>query len=60
MQIASRERLAKLHPLHCMQVNLDFGSERDMIDKFRVGLALQPIAQALFANSPFKEGRPTG
>lgn len=44
----------------CTQVNLDFESEKDMIDKFRVGLALQPIANALFANSPFKEGKPTG
>jgi glutamate--cysteine ligase len=43
-----------------VQANLDFGSEADMIAKFRVSLALQPIATALFANSPFKEGRPTG
>ena len=43
-----------------IQVNLDFDSERDMIEKFRVGLALQPVATALFANSPFKEGQPTG
>ncbi|MEW5305396.1 MAG: hypothetical protein WDW36_007938 [Sanguina aurantia] len=43
-----------------VQVNLDFGSEKDMIEKFRVGLALQPIANALFASSPFKEGKPTG
>lgn len=43
-----------------VQVNLDFESEHDMIEKFRIGLALQPIAQALFANSPFKEGKPTG
>lgn len=43
-----------------VQVNLDFQSEQDMIDKFRVGLALQPVAVALFANSPFCEGRPTG
>lgn len=43
-----------------VQVNLDFESEQDMIDKFRIGLALQPIANALFANSPFKEGKPTG
>lgn len=42
------------------QVNLDFGSEKDMIEKFRIGLALQPIANALFASSPFKEGKPTG
>jgi glutamate--cysteine ligase len=43
-----------------IQVNLDFGSEADMVKKFRVGLALQPVATALFANSPFTEGRPNG
>jgi len=43
-----------------VQVNLDFASEADMVRKFRVGLALQPVAVALFANSPFVEGRPTG
>ncbi|KAK3434352.1 glutamate--cysteine ligase, chloroplastic [Eucalyptus grandis] len=43
-----------------VQVNLDFSSEADMIRKFRVGLALQPIATALFANSPFTEGKPNG
>jgi glutamate--cysteine ligase len=43
-----------------VQVNLDFGSEADMVKKFRVGLALQPVATALFANSPFREGKPNG
>jgi len=43
-----------------VQVNLDFASEADMVRKFRVGLALQPVATALFANSPFIEGRPNG
>ncbi len=43
-----------------VQVNLDFGSEADMVQKLRVGLALQPVATALFANSPFWEGRPNG
>ncbi|MEC4592465.1 MULTISPECIES: glutamate--cysteine ligase [Nitrospirillum] len=43
-----------------VQVNLDFSSEADMVKKFRVSLALQPIATALFANSPFKEGKPNG
>src|SRR5215475_8493751 len=43
-----------------VQTNLDFGSEADMVKKFRVSLALQPVATALFANSPFKEGKPTG
>jgi len=42
-----------------VQVNLDFSSEADMARKMRVGMALQPIATALFANSPFKEGKRT-
>jgi glutamate--cysteine ligase len=43
-----------------VQVNLDFSDEADMVKKFRVSLALQPIATALFADSPFTEGRPNG
>lgn len=43
-----------------VQVNLDFGSEADMVQKLRVALALQPVAVALFANSPFFEGKPNG
>ncbi|WP_372604538.1 glutamate--cysteine ligase [Actibacterium sp.] len=43
-----------------VQVNLDFSSEADMVKKFRVALALQPVATALFANSPFLEGKPNG
>jgi glutamate--cysteine ligase, plant type len=43
-----------------VQVNLDFADEADMVKKFRVGLALQPLATALFADSPFTEGRPNG
>jgi glutamate--cysteine ligase len=43
-----------------IQVNLDYGSEADMAKKFRVGLALQPLATALFANSPFTERKPNG
>lgn len=43
-----------------VQVNLDFGDEADMIAKMRVGLALQPVATALFANSPFTDGKPNG
>lgn len=43
-----------------IQVNLDYKSEADMVKKFRVGLALQPLATALFANSPFTEGKPNG
>ncbi|HEU0310312.1 MAG TPA: glutamate--cysteine ligase [Sphingomicrobium sp.] len=43
-----------------IQVNLDYSSEADMVKKFRVGLALQPVATALFANSPFTDGKPNG
>ncbi len=43
-----------------VQVNLDFANEADMVRKFRVSLALQPIATALFADSPFTEGKPNG
>ena len=43
-----------------VQVNLDYSSEADMAQKLRVSLALQPVATALFANSPFVEGRPSG
>ncbi|WP_119062360.1 glutamate--cysteine ligase [Dichotomicrobium thermohalophilum] len=43
-----------------VQVNLDFSSEADMVKKLRVGLALQPLATAMFANSPFTDGKPNG
>jgi len=43
-----------------IQTNLDFASEADMVKKFRVSLALQPVATALFADSPFTEGQPNG
>ncbi|RHN53584.1 putative glutamate--cysteine ligase [Medicago truncatula] len=43
-----------------IQVNLDFSSEADMINKMRASLALQPLSTALFANSPFKQGVPNG
>ena len=43
-----------------VQVNLDFATEADMVQKMRVALALQPVAVALFANSPFFEGAPNG
>ena len=43
-----------------VQVNLDYASEADMVKKFRTSLALQPVATALFANSPFTEGKPNG
>ncbi|WP_163709346.1 glutamate--cysteine ligase [Mangrovibacterium lignilyticum] len=43
-----------------IQVNLDYASEKDMIQKMRVAQALQPFASAIFANSPFSEGKPNG
>jgi glutamate--cysteine ligase len=43
-----------------VQVNLDYASEADMVRMLRVGILLQPLATALFANSPFAEGKPTG
>lgn len=43
-----------------IQVNLDFESEQDMVEKMRLGLALQPVATALFANSPLRDGKDTG
>jgi len=43
-----------------VQVNLDFGDETDMVAKMRAGLALQPVVTALFANSPFTDGKPNG
>jgi glutamate--cysteine ligase len=63
-----RERMLKMGKLgldmmlrSCtVQVNLDFSSEADMVKKFRVSLALQPVATALFANSPFADGTPNG
>ena len=43
-----------------IQANVDYASEADMVAKFRVSMALQPLATALFANSPFTEGKPNG
>ncbi|WP_294301843.1 glutamate--cysteine ligase [uncultured Sphingomonas sp.] len=43
-----------------IQTNLDYASEADMAKKFRVSLALQPLGTALFANSPFTDGKPNG
>jgi glutamate--cysteine ligase len=43
-----------------VQVNVDFVDEADMVQKMRVGLALQPLITAMFANSPFLDGKPTG
>ncbi|MEM9168758.1 MAG: glutamate--cysteine ligase [Pseudomonadota bacterium] len=52
--------LDMMHRTCTVQVNLDYESEADMVRKFRVGLALQPVATALFANSGLYEGRPAG
>src|SRR5579859_6311944 len=52
--------LDMMHRTCTVQVNLDFSSEADMVKKFRTSLALQPVATALFANSPFVEGKPSG
>jgi glutamate--cysteine ligase len=43
-----------------VQANFDYSSEADMVKKMRVGLALQPVATAIFANSPFTDGKPNG
>ena len=52
--------LDMMHRTCTIQVNLDFADEADMVKKLRVALALQPIATAIFANSPFREGKPNG
>ncbi len=52
--------LDMMHRTATVQVNLDFSSEADMVKKFRTSLALQPLATALFANSPLVEGKNTG
>jgi glutamate--cysteine ligase len=52
--------LDMMHRTCTVQVNLDYESETDMVRKFRTSLALQPVATALFAASPFTEGRPNG
>ncbi|MEO1067083.1 MAG: glutamate--cysteine ligase [Pseudomonadota bacterium] len=52
--------LDMMHRTATIQVNLDFSSEADMVKKMRVSIALQPIATAIFANSPFMDGKPTG
>ena len=49
-----------LHDICGLQTNIDFEDEADMVEKMRIGVALQPIATALFANSPFRDGKPTG
>lgn len=52
--------LDMMHRTATVQVNLDFADEADMVKKFRVSLALQPLATALFANSPLTDGKPNG
>ncbi len=60
MQKVGTHGLQMMYRTCTVQVNLDFASEVDMVQKFRVALALQPVATALFANSPFFEGQPNG
>jgi len=60
MPTRGRHGLDMMFRTATVQVNMDFGSEADMVQKLRVGLALQPVATALFANSPFTEGKPNG
>jgi glutamate--cysteine ligase len=60
MQTVGSRGLHMMFRTCTVQVNLDFASEPDMVQKLRVALALQPVATALFANSPFWEGKPAG
>ncbi|QDY69688.1 glutamate--cysteine ligase [Qingshengfaniella alkalisoli] len=60
MQTVGNLGLQMMYRTCTVQVNLDFASEADMVKKLRVALALQPVATALFANSPFLEGKPNG
>ena len=60
MPTVGKHGLDMMYRTSTIQVNLDFKDEADMVKKFRVSLALQPIATALFAASPFKEGKPNG
>ncbi len=55
-----RKGLEMMHTTCTIQVNLDYESEADMVRKFRAGVLFQPVATALFASSPFLDGRPTG
>jgi glutamate--cysteine ligase len=60
MPTRGRRGLDMMFRTATVQVNMDYGDEADMVAKMRVGLALQPVATALFANSPFTDGRPNG
>jgi glutamate--cysteine ligase len=60
MPLVGSRGLDMMYRTATIQVNLDFANEADMVKKFRVSLALQPIATAMFACSPFTEGKPNG
>lgn len=60
MPLKGRQGLDMMLRTCTVQVNLDFLSEADMVEKLRLSMALQPVATALFANSPFKEAKDTG
>jgi glutamate--cysteine ligase len=60
MPKVGRHGLDMMYRTCTVQANLDFADEADMRRKMRVGLALQPVVTALFANSPFLEGKPSG
>ncbi len=60
MQLTGKLGLDMMQRTCTVQVNLDYSSEPDMARKLRISLALQPVATALFANSPFVEGKPSG
>ena len=60
MPTVGKRGLDMMYRTATIQVNLDFADEADMVKKFRVSLALQPVATAIFACSPFTEGRPNG
>ena len=60
MPMVGSRGLDMMYRTATIQVNLDFASETDMVQKLRVSLALQPLATALFASSPFTEGKPNG
>ena len=60
MPQVGRHGLDMMYRTCTIQVNLDFSTEADMVQKLRVSLALQPVATALFAASPFTDGKPNG
>ena len=60
MPMVGKRGLDMMYRTATIQVNLDFADEADMVKKFRVSLALQPVVTAIFACSPFTEGKPNG